>query len=33
MVKYGILRFELKKQYSNYDVIKCNVITNVLGDS
>ena len=30
-VKYGPLRFELKKQYPSYDVEQCNIITDVLG--
>ena len=30
-VKYGPLRFELKKQYPGYDVEQCNIIIDVLG--
>ena len=30
-VKYGPLRFELKKQYPGYDVEQCNIIIEVLG--
>ena len=30
-VKYGPLRFELKKQYSGYDVKQCYIIIDVLG--
>ena len=30
-VKYGLLRFELKKQYPDYDVEQCNIIIDVLG--
>ena len=30
-VKYGPLRFELKKQYPGYDVDQCNIIIDVLG--
>ena len=31
MVKYGPLRFELKKQYPGYDVEQCNIIIDMLG--
>ena len=30
-VKYGPLRFELKKWYPGYDVEQCNIIIDVLG--
>ena len=30
-VKYGPMRFELKKQYPGYDVEQCNIIIDVLG--
>ena len=30
-VKYGPLRFELKKRYPGYDVEQCNIIIDVLG--
>ena len=30
-VKYGPLRFELKKQYPGYEVEQCNIIFDVLG--
>ena len=30
-VKYGPLRFELKKQYPGYDVEQCSIIIDVLG--
>ena len=30
-VKYGPLRFELKKQYPSYDVEQCDIIIDVLG--
>ena len=30
-VKYGPLRFELKKQYPGYDVEQCNIIIDVRG--
>ena len=32
MVKYGPLRFELKKQYPGYDVEQCNIIIDELGE-
>ena len=30
-VKYGPLRFELKKRYPGYDIEQCNIIIDVLG--
>ena len=30
-VKYGPLRFELKKRYPGYDVEQCNITIGVLG--
>ena len=30
-VKYGPLRFQLKKKYPGYDVEHCNIIIDVLG--
>ena len=30
-VKYGPLRFELKKQYPGYDAEQCNIIIDMLG--
>ena len=31
-VKYGPVRFELKKQYPGYDIEQYNIITDVLRD-